>query len=152
MLDETWFPTDKVMIDGKWLEVSDYLALEDPSTGQPIGQIARGGSAEIDAAVVAARDALDGDWGKLTATERGRILSKLGTLVLENVDQLAALEATDVGKPLTQARNDAVALARYMEFYGGAADKVMGQTIFYFDSYTVYTLREPHGVTGHIVP
>ena len=152
MLDETWFPTDKVMIDGKWLEVSEHLALEDPSTGQPIGQIARGGSAEIDAAVVAARDALDSDWGKLTATERGRILSKLGTLVLENVDQLAALEATDVGKPLTQARNDAVALARYMEFYGGAADKVMGQTIPYLDGYTVYTLREPHGVTGHIVP
>ena len=152
MLDETWFPTDKVMIDGKWLEVSDHLALEDPSTGQPIGQIARGGSAEIDAAVGAARNALDGGWGKLTATERGRILSKLGTLVLENVDQLAALEAIDVGKPLTQARNDAIALARYMEFYGGAADKVMGQTIPYLEGYTVYTFREPHGVTGHIVP
>jgi aldehyde dehydrogenase (NAD+) len=62
------------------------------------------------------------------------------------------IEASDVGKPLKQARADALALARYMEFYAGAADKVMGQTIPYLDGYTVYTLREPHGVTGHIVP
>jgi len=57
-----------------------------------------------------------------------------------------------IGKPLKQARADALALARYMEFYAGAADKVMGETIPYLDGYTVYTLREPHGVTGHIVP
>ncbi len=65
---------------------------------------------------------------------------------------LARLEAADVGKPLKQARADAVALARYMEFYGGAADKIHGETIPYLDGYTVYTLREPHGVTAHIVP
>jgi aldehyde dehydrogenase (NAD+) len=58
----------------------------------------------------------------------------------------------DVGKPLKQAKADALALARYMEFYGGAADKLMGETIPYLDGYTVYTLREPHGVTGHIIP
>ena len=75
-----------------------------------------------------------------------------GQLVLEHVDDLATLEALDVGKPLTQARNDAIALARYCEFFGGAADKVHGETIPYLDGYTVYTLREPHGVTGHIVP
>ena len=58
----------------------------------------------------------------------------------------------DVGKPLKQARADALALARYMEFYGGACDKIHGETIPYLDGYTVYTLREPHGVTGHIIP
>ena len=63
-----------------------------------------------------------------------------------------ALRRLDVGKPLKQARNDAIALARYLEFYGGAADKVHGETIPFQDGYTVYTLREPHGVTGHIVP
>jgi len=68
------------------------------------------------------------------------------------VDELAHLEALDVGKPLKQARADALALARYLEFYGGAADKLMGETIPYLGGYTVYTLREPHGVTGHIVP
>ena len=72
--------------------------------------------------------------------------------VLERVDDLARIEALDVGKPLKQARADALALARYMEFYGGAADKIMGETIPYLDGYTVYTLRQPHGVTGHIIP
>src|SRR5690606_470215 len=65
---------------------------------------------------------------------------------------LARIEAMDVGKPLKQARADALALARYLEFYGGACDKIMGETIPYLDGYTVYTLREPHGVTGHIIP
>ena len=79
-------------------------------------------------------------------------MSNLGRLVLKNIDLLSTLEALDVGKPLTQAQADVRALARYMEFYGGAADKVHGETIPYLEGYTVYTLREPHGVTGHIVP
>ena len=86
------------------------------------------------------------------ATERGRLLIRLGELVKTRVEELARLEALDVGKPIKQGRADALAMARYMEFYGGAADKVMGETIPYLDGYTVYTLREPHGVTGHIVP
>ena len=76
----------------------------------------------------------------------------MSQIVLEDVEYLAELEANDVGKPLKQAKADAIALARYLEFYGGAADKVHGETIPYLDKYTVYTLREPHGVTGHIVP
>jgi aldehyde dehydrogenase (NAD+) len=88
----------------------------------------------------------------MPAFERGRILARLGQLVLDHIDQLAVMEATDVGKPLTQARNDVVALARYCEFYAGAADKLMGETIPFQQGFTVYTLREPHGVTGHIVP
>lgn len=128
------------------------LPLINPSTGAEICQIARGGSEDIDAAVKAAEAALDGEWGSMSALERGRILTRLGQLVLDCAEDLAKLEAMDVGKPLTQARADAVALARYCEFYGGAADKVHGETIPYLDGYTVYTLREPHGVTGHIVP
>ena len=87
-----------------------------------------------------------------TATERGRMLSRIGRLVLDCVEDLARLEALDVGKPLSQARADAVALARYMEFYGGAADKLHGQTIPYQSGYLVSTIREPFGVTGHIIP
>jgi len=150
--DLTWYPTDQIFIGGAWRPAMDQLALEDPSTGAEIGSIAAGTSADIDEAVAAARAALKGDWGRVTAAERGRILMRIGQLVTERVDQLALIEATDVGKPLTQARADALALARYMEFYGGAADKIMGETIPYLDGYTVYTLREPHGVTGHIVP
>jgi len=142
------------LIGGAWRapQEGQTLALVDPSDGSELTQIARGTSIDIDAAVTAAQTALDGEWGRTTALERGRILTRIGQLVLEHVDLLAELEARDVGKPLTQARADAVALARYMEFYGGAADKVHGETIPYLDGYTVYTLREPHGVTGHIVP
>jgi aldehyde dehydrogenase (NAD+) len=85
-------------------------------------QIARGDAADIDRAVGAAEAALAGEWGARTAFERGRVLAKIGALVLENIDELATLESMDVGKPLKQARADVVALARYMEFYGGAAD------------------------------
>ncbi|KZY04585.1 MULTISPECIES: aldehyde dehydrogenase family protein [unclassified Sulfitobacter] len=149
-----WFDTALCLIDGQWVPArsGDTLDLIDPSDGSQLAQIARGGPEDVDAAVEAAHRALDGQWGKLPAFERGRILTRIGQMVLERVDILAELEARDVGKPLSQARADAVALARYMEFYAGAADKVHGQTIPYLEGYTVYTLREPHGVTGHIVP
>ena len=149
-----WFDPALCLIGGVWVPATGTgtLALVDPSDGTEICRIAQGQAEDIDAAVTAAQAARDGDWGRMTAVERGRILTRIGQLVLERVDDLAQLEARDVGKPLTQARADAVALARYMEFYGGAADKVMGETIPYLDGYTVYTLREPHGVTGHIVP
>ncbi len=154
MPNPLWFNPTHCLIGGAWVDPASgsTLPLVNPSDGAEICRIARGEAADVDAAVQAAQSALDGDWGRKTALERGRILTRLGQLVLERVDVLAALEAMDVGKPLTQARADAVALARYCEFYGGAADKVMGETIPYLEGYTVYTLREPHGVTGHIVP
>ncbi|MBM1219961.1 aldehyde dehydrogenase family protein [Ponticoccus sp. SC2-23] len=151
-LDEFGIPAAAHLIGGKWIEARDTLPLTDPSTGLAMTRIGKGGPAEIDAAVAAAHAARAGDWGRMTATERGRVLSRLGRLVETHSEALTRLEAADVGKPLTQARADALALARYMEFYGGAADKVMGETIPYLDGYTVYTLREPHGVTGHIIP
>ena len=152
--DDLWFDPGLCLIGGAWVPPADgdRLELTDPSTGAPLAAIARGGAADIDAAVLAARAALNGDWGRATAAERGRVLTRMGVMVSERVEALARIEAQDVGKPLTQARADAVALARYLEFYGGAADKVHGQTIPYLDGFTVYTLREPHGVTGHIVP
>ena len=154
MPDPIWFDPSLCLIHGEWRPSASGLTLPlvNPSVGGEICQIARGNAADMDAAVTAAGMALQGEWGRMTALERGRILTRLGQLVLERVEELALLEAMDVGKPLTQARADAVALARYCEFYGGAADKVMGETIPYLDGYTVYTLREPHGVTGHIVP
>ena len=154
MRDHLWYDATQVHIGGEWRAPfgGAQLDLEDPSTGEVIGSIARGTAEDIDAAVTAAQAALDGDWGRMSALERGRILAEIGHLVERRIDDLAIIEATDVGKPLTQARNDAIALARYMEFYAGAADKVHGETIPYLDGYTVYTLREPHGVTGHIIP
>ncbi len=145
--------SDGCLIGGAWVPAAaGTLPAEDPSDGSEFGRIARGGAGEIDAAVAAARAALSGDWGRATAAERGRLLARIGRLVEKRAEELARLEARDVGKPLTQARADARALARYLEFYGGAADKLTGETIPYLPGYTVYTLREPHGVTGHIIP
>ena len=144
---------DKVFIDGEWCAASGgTLPLENPSTGETIAAIAAADAADIDAAVDSARSALSGSWGALTAAERGRLLTAIGRSVADQVESLAQLEALDVGKPLRQARADAVALARYLEFYGGSVDKFHGETIPYLDDYTVYTLREPHGVTAHIIP
>src|SRR6185437_16283394 len=88
----------------------------------------------------------------LSAAERGRVLYRLSMLVAACAEELARLEARDTGKPLREARADAAALARYFEFYAGACDKLHGETLPYQSGYTVMTVREPHGVTGQIVP
>ncbi|UWQ96339.1 aldehyde dehydrogenase family protein [Rhodobacteraceae bacterium M385] len=149
-----WFDPSLLFIDGQWRPCAsgDTLPVVNPSNGEEIARIARGGGADVDAAVKAATAALEGDWGAMTAAERGRILLRLSALVLDNAEALAQMESADVGKPLTQARGDVTALARYCEFYGGAADKLTGETIPFQQGFTVYTLREPHGVTGHIIP
>ena len=144
----------KVFIDGNWQdpESGETLPVMDPSDGSEFGRIACGSAVDIDCAVQAAQNAMDGEWGKSIPVERGRLLQKLSALILKHEDELTEMEARDVGKPLTQARVDVKACARYFEFYGGAADKVHGETIPYLEGYTVLTLREPHGVTGHIIP
>ncbi|MFC0220809.1 aldehyde dehydrogenase (NAD+) [Pseudochelatococcus lubricantis] len=152
--DVLWFDPSHIFINGAWRKPDGArtIDVENPSTGDVIGVIGHGTADDVDAAVGAAHAALEGPWGKLTATERGRILMKMSALVLERADELAMIEALDVGKPLHQSRNDSIALARYLEFYGGAADKLLGTTIPYHDGFTVYTLREPHGVCGIIIP
>jgi len=130
----------------------ERIPVIDPSTGQEFDSLARGNAADIDLAVQAARRAYDGAWGRLSHAERGRLLLKLSLKVLDHFDELAELESRDCGKPTRQARADVTAVARYFEFYGGAADKLHGETLPYSQGYTVLTLREPHGVTGHVVP
>ena len=148
------FDSRQVLIGGQWQAGADgrTLPLHNPSDGSQLTEIARGSAADIDAAVAAGQAALDGAWGGLAAADRGRLLMRMSVLVIEQADELARLEALDVGKPLKQGRADAMALARYLEFYAGAADKVHGQTIPFANGYTAFSWREPHGVTGHIVP
>ena len=95
-----------LFIDGHWQPPGSrqLIDLQDPSSGDLLCGIARGEAGDIDRAVAAARRALDGDWGRSTALERGRLLSRLGARILDEADMLARLEAVDVGKPLTQAR------------------------------------------------
>ncbi|CAM3793606.1 aldehyde dehydrogenase family protein [Bordetella tumulicola] len=131
----------------------EAIPVIDPSTGQEYDSIPRGNAADIDLAVQAARRAYDeGAWGKLTAAERGRLMLKLSLKILDHIDELTGIESRDCGKPTKQACADVTAIARYFEYYGGAADKLHGETLPYQNGYTVLTLREPHGVTGHVVP
>ena len=124
----------------------------DPSDGAAFATIARGSAADIDAAVRAAQSAFDGAWGRLAPAAKGRTLARVSASIADHAEELALIEARDCGKPLTQARADVAACARYFEFYAGAPDKLHGETIPYAADYTVLTWREPHGVTGHIIP
>jgi len=124
----------------------------DPSDGQTFDELQRGTAEDIDTAVRAARQCLDAVWSKLSGAERGRLLMRLAAKVAEHGQELADLEQRDCGKPVKQARADALALVRYFEFYAGACDKLHGETLPYQDGYSVMTWREPHGVTGHVIP
>jgi aldehyde dehydrogenase (NAD+) len=143
-----------MIINGALTDAANGKTLDviSPSDGQAYATIPRGDAADVDAAVKAARAALSSDWGKKTALERGRLLTRLGNAVLEHHEELAQIEARDTGKPISTARADITALARYFEFYGGAADKVHGQTIPFLNDYAVQLVREPLGVTAHIIP
>ncbi|HBK00384.1 MAG TPA: aldehyde dehydrogenase, partial [Delftia acidovorans] len=124
----------------------------DPSDGQAFDELQRGSPQDIDLAVRSARECQDSVWSKLSAAERGRLLMRLSGSVLQHADELTAIEQRDCGKPTRQARADVLALARYFEFYAGACDKLHGETLPYQQGYSALTWREPHGVTGHIVP
>lgn len=124
-----------------------------PATGEVFTHLAEADAAQVDQAVRSARHALEhGAWGRMAAYERGRILARIGTAILDHAEELAAIEARDTGKPSGQAMADMVATARYFEFYAGAADKLHGETIPYHDGFFVATQREPHGVVAHIIP
>ncbi len=128
------------------------LPVIDPSDGQPYDEIQRGDAQDVDSAVQAARQCYDAVWSRSSAAERGRLLMALAEAVAAHAEELAAIEQRDCGKPTRQARADARALARYFEFYAGACDKLHGETLPYQHGYSVFTWREPHGVTGHVIP
>jgi aldehyde dehydrogenase (NAD+) len=133
-------------------ETGETIPVIDPGDGAEFAVIARGRKGDVDAAVRAARAAYEGAWGRTTATERGRLLMRIAERIAAEAPELARLEARDTGKPLKQAKADIAVAARYFEYYAGAADKLHGETIPYQDGYTVLLLREPLGVTGHIIP
>lgn len=146
--------SDGVFINNGWRASASGATIDvtDPASNEVFTRIAAGNAADIDAAVAAARQARAGGWAASTATERGRILSRAAVLVQQEAEDLASLEARDTGKPISQARADIAATARYLEFYGGAADKVHGDTIPFLAGHFVTTEHVPFGVTGHIIP
>lgn len=152
----------KLLIGKAWVEAASGATLRtyEPSTGDVLAEVAEGGAEDIDRAVAAARAAFDGGpWRTMTPSERGKILWRLGDLILQHADQLAELEALDNGKPLAIARAADVPLAADLFHYmAGWATKVEGQTIPISVPYAPgarflsYTLREPIGVVGQIIP
>lgn len=128
------------------------LPVIDPADGREYDTIQRSNDHDVNTAVAAARHCFDSKWSRLGAVDRGRLLMKLSAKIAESADELAAIEQRDCGKPTKQARADVQALVRYFEFYAGAGDKLHGDTIPYLDGYSVLTWREPHGVTGHVIP
>ncbi len=140
-------------IAGRWKpsNSTETMPLLNPSTGEPLCFVAKANAVDIDHAVDAANTAMQLGWGRASADDRGRVLKKLAVLVLKHLDLLAEIEALDVGKPLKQARADAIALARYCDFYASATEKLQAQTNMAKDGSKVQILRDPQGVTGHLV-
>ncbi|PMR73355.1 aldehyde dehydrogenase family protein [Billgrantia endophytica] len=148
-------PPRDALIAGEWVATRERLEVRTPSSGEVITQIARSQSWEVETAVVAARSAFTGelgDWSSWTARRRSEWLLAFAEIIEANHDNLAALECADTGKPMTQARGDITACARYFRFYGGAADKLHGETIPFENDFAVMTLREPYGVCAQIIP
>lgn len=152
----------KILINGKWVESASGKTFPsyNPATGEVLAQVAEGDREDINRAVSAARTAFEsGPWSKMTASQRGRLIWKLADLIEENLEQFAEIESLDNGKPLKVARGADVPLAvdlfRYM---AGWATKIEGNTIPISVPYTpgtkylAYTLREPVGVVGQIIP
>jgi aldehyde dehydrogenase (NAD+) len=125
----------------------------DPSTGKPVAVVSLAQAEDVDDAVAAARAAFDGGpWSTMRPAERARLLLKLASFIRRDAESLALMESRDNGKPLRQAKTDVEVAARYFEFYAGVADKLMGRTIPVSAGLLDYTVRDPVGVSGQIVP
>src|SRR6516165_10060916 len=152
----------KLLIGGKWVDAASgrTFPVYNPATAEVIAHVAEGGKQDIDRAVTAARRAYEsGPWPRLTPSERGRLVWKLGDLILEHLEELAELESLDNGKPITVARAADVPLAADLFHYmAGWATKLEGNTIPISVPYArgaqfhAYTVREPVGVVGQIIP
>ena len=145
-----------LLINGKWVESRSGKRFKtiNPVNETVIAEVAEGDPADVDAAVKAARAAFDGGpWSKMDARDRGRLMNKLADLMEANLDELAALETLDNGKPIADARAADLPLSiDCIRYYAGWADKLTGDTIPIRGNYFCYTRREPVGVVGQIIP
>ncbi|MDZ4818742.1 MAG: aldehyde dehydrogenase family protein [Planctomycetota bacterium] len=143
-------------IGGSWTPAvsGKTFATINPSNEEVIADVAEGDAADVDLAVAAAREAFDnGPWSTMDARDRGRLMYRLAELMEEEIDDLAALESLDNGKPIRDARGADLPLAiDCIRYYAGYADKIHGQTIPVRGNYFTYTRREPIGVAGQIIP
>src|SRR5207302_4224905 len=146
----------RLLINGQWTEGSKTFDTMNPATGEVLTQVAEASAADVDRAVQAARRAFEdgsGPWRKLSASERGRLIWRLADLVEKNIEELAELETLDNGKPIFESRYvDMPMVIDVLRYYAGWATKIHGETVNTSESAFTYTLREPVGVVGMIVP
>jgi len=146
----------KMIIGGEQVDAADGQTFDviNPATGELLARAPLGGREDVDRAVAAAQKALDDPrgWSTWSAAKRGRTLQKLSNLVKQNLEELAQLESRNVGKPISGARGEALGVSLVFEYYAGAANKVFGETIPVSKPGLDFTLREPIGVVGLIVP
>jgi aldehyde dehydrogenase (NAD+) len=146
----------QMLIDGKWVDSASGKTFEtlNPATGEIIAQVAEGDKEDVDRAVKAARKAFEtGPWRRMDARERGKCLYRLADLIERHIDELAALETLDNGKPITDSRDADLPLTiDCYRYYAGWADKLEGKTIPINGPYFTYTRHEPVGVVGQIIP
>ncbi len=151
----------QLLIDGEWVDAADGSTFEtiDPGTGEVLTTVANGKAEDVDRAVRAARRALDGPWSKMTPSERGRAIHRLGDLIAENLEELAELDSLDNGKAKSVAAGADVPLAADLFWYmAGWATKLRGSTVTpslpYLpgQEFHAYTVKEPVGVVGQIIP
>jgi aldehyde dehydrogenase (NAD+) len=144
---------DQLFISGGWTPARSGRTFEvvDPSTEEVAAEVARGGAEDVDDAVRAAREAF-GRWRRVTPAERGRLLYGVARELEARADEFAELETLDTGKPIGHARGEVSGCVAYLDYYAGAADKIHGETVPLGPDYLNYTVREPLGVTAHIVP
>ena len=146
----------RLLIEGRWVDSSTKFATMNPATGEVLTQIAEASAQDVDHAVQAARRAFDdraGAWRKMSASERGRLIWRLADLIEQNIDEFAELETLDNGKPIFESRQvDMPMVIDVLRFYAGCATKIHGETINTLETAFTYTLREPVGVVGLIIP
>ena len=144
-----------LFINNEWRPASSGKTMDviNPATEDVCATVASADTADLNAAVEAARQALSGPWGQMSARERGRLVRKIGERLMERADEISRLETLHNGKPIMESRHIEIpAAAECFEYYGGWSDKVMGETIPVKGNYLNYTLREPLGVCAAIVP
>jgi betaine-aldehyde dehydrogenase len=145
----------QLLIDGQWVDAESgkTFSTPNPSTGATLAEVAEADKADVDKAVAAARRAFDGKWSKVSARERGRLLYKLSQLIESRAQQLAELETADNGKPIRESLYvDLPQVVENFEYFAGWATKIEGETIPVPGQMFNYTLREPLGVCGQIIP
>lgn len=145
---------DGHFIAGGFMPSADGRVLQsfDPGRAEPFATFARGGAAEVDAAVDSARGTFLRTWRDTAPAERGRILHRAAGLIRQEADRLAVVECLDSGKPLAEAEGDVRGAARAFEYYAGACDKLQGDSFPLGPSYLGYSIREPVGVAAQIIP